>query len=221
MEPYLTQYNYIRDYYQTVYDLYSKEYPKYPVSYYSTDWDNSTMDKKELMGGSYEKAGVGDVSGVKWKKIFLLPVGNIEQITPTQDASERGVDLDESKVSAITIPTTLGIQPFENDVVHFSQEFMMQSLDIDPLFVITNINRATYGDLSINQCQMRVAPFDRTMIEKQISSYHMFLEFTKSIHPIENSELLLKLQSRSETLSARSKESFSNVTGFYLTSLGV
>jgi len=219
MEEWIRKYNYISDYYDTVYKLYSTTYPAYPVTYYQLDFDESIQDKETLMGGSYEKLGIGDLSGVKWRKILLLPVGNVEAVVPSQDASERGVTFDESESSSMTIPTDYGILPNENDVVNFSQEFMMNSLDIGPLFVVSNVNMATYGDITIYQCQLKIAPFDQTQIDNQISTYHMFLESTKRIHPIENAELILKLQNRDITISEWCNDLYNNVSGFYLVNL--
>ena len=45
----------------------------YPVTYYKVDWKNSIYDE-DLMGASYEKHGLGQLSGIVWKKIQMLPV---------------------------------------------------------------------------------------------------------------------------------------------------
>ena len=216
MQPWIRKYNYISDYYKTLYELYTNEYPAYPVNYYSVDYENSILDKEILMGGTYEKNGLGALSGMKFKKIFLLPVGNIEQITPNQDATERGVSFEDSMYSSFTIPTEYGLVPIENDIVHFSQEFMGKSIDLDPIFLVTNINKATYGDISVYQCQLKITGSTLVQVEQQISSFHMFMEFSKKIHPIENAELLLGLESIHESLSVVANNSFNNLTGFYL-----
>jgi hypothetical protein len=215
MQPWIRKYNYISDYYDTLYNIYSQVHPGFPITYYNIDWDNSVYDKK-LMAGSYEKNGIGTLSGIKFKKILLLPVYGIEQITPTNSASEKGLTMHESENSTIAFPTTYSLKPGEWDIVHFSQSFMSpDNKDNGPVFVVKNVNPATYGRLTVWQCQLKTAPYALEDIKKQIDSEYMFLEFTKRIHRLDTASILIKLQQRSNSLSEELKNLFHN-TGFYL-----
>lgn len=217
IQPWIRKYQYIRDYYETVYNIYTEEYPGYPINFYTVDWENSIYDRN-LMGGSYAKMGVGELSGIKWKKILLLPVYAIEQIQPENTADEKGVTMIESERTSCVLPSTYGLKPCEWDIVHFHQDFMFPNKpqDIEPLFIVQNVNLATYGEMTHYQMRLKVAPFKRDQLEKQISSYHMFLEFTHKIHDIDVAAFLLKLQNKNTQLANRLKDLFHDPTGLYL-----
>jgi hypothetical protein len=215
MQPWIRRYNYISDYYDTAYNIYSKVYPGYPVTYYSVDWKNSVYDKK-LMAGSYEKNGIGSLTGIEFKKILLLPVFGIEQITPVNTGSERGLTMHDSETSTVTFSSEYGLKPYEWDVIHFSQDFMSpDNNDDSPVFVVRNTNPATYGNMTMWQCSIKVAPYRLGDVKKQISSEYMFLDFTKSIHRLDTAYILIQLQQRSNSLSDNLKDLFHS-TGFYL-----
>ena len=218
IQPWLRKYQYIQDYYLTLYNIYTEEYPGYPITLYVVDWENSIYDRN-LMGGSYKKMGVGELSGIKWKKILLVPVYAVEQIQPENTADEKGVTMIESERTSCVLPSTYGVVPGEWDIVHFSQNFMYphKPQDIEPLFVVNNVNLATYGNLTHYQMRLKVAPFKRDELEKQVTTYHMFLEFTHKIHDIDTSAFLLKLQNKHSLLSNRIKKLFHDPTGLYLT----
>lgn len=216
IDKWIRRYQYISDYYQTVYEYYSHTYQGFPCTYYSIDWDNSVYDKN-LMAATYEKNGIGELSGLKFKKILMVPAYGLEAINPTYNAGERGVTLHESEYTNITIPSVVGINPSEWDVVHFHQDFMHpeRPIDTDPLFVVNNITPATYGTQTHNQCRLTVSPSLLEDLEKQISSHWFFLEFTKTIHRLDTAQVLLKLETKNELLSERLQSTF-HTTGFYL-----
>lgn len=218
MEPFLRSYSYIQDYYHTIYNIYSKYYPAYPINYYSIDFENSVLDREQLMAGTYEKSGVGQLSGMVWKKIFFLPVYGIEQVTLNHNAGEKGLTLHESEYSSMGFSSQFGLKPSEWDCVHFHQEFMSpeKKYDISPMFIVTNTNPATFGEMTHWQCKLKVAPYKRSDIEKQISSYWMFLNVTQKIHRIDTANLLLKLEKKNKSLSERLEEHFHNTLGVYL-----
>jgi len=215
MQPWIRRFNYFSDYYNTVYNQYANVYPGFPITYYSVDWSSSVYDIK-LMAGSYEKNGVGSLTGIVFKKILFLPVFGIEQITPTNTGSERGLTMHDSETSTISFSSEYNLKPYEWDVIHFSQGFMSpDNNDNGPVFVVKNTNPATYGNMTMWNCQIKVAPYTLGDIKKQISSEYMFLEFTKKIHRLDTAMILLKLQQRSESLSENLSDIFHS-TGFYL-----
>jgi hypothetical protein len=217
MLPWIRRYNYIQDYFYTTYRLYVELYHAYPVTYYSLDFENSIVDDEHLLAMNYEKLGVGELSGVKWKKIKLLPVFGVEQIQPAQSSGDnKGMTYYESMNSAISFPSIYGLKPVEWDVVDLNLGFKTSSIKISPLFVVTNINLAHQSDyFNIYQCRLSVAPFNLTMLEKQISSYYTFLEHEKRIFPDEISDRLLDIQGRFEKVSENLINLFNNRIGIF------
>lgn len=216
IKPWLHRYNYIADFYDTVNKIYETSYVNaYPVTYYSLDFDASIMDKEQLNAGTYERFGIGELSGALWKKIYMLPVFGIDSVTPRNTADEKGVTLSEEERTKIVFPSTYGIVPNEWDIVHFSQEFMMKTVDITPLFVVTNVSVSNWGDFKFYECSLKPA-HTRDNVEKQISDYYMYLDMTRRIHGENIARLLLKLQGKSVILSDRLNDLYDEYTGFYL-----
>jgi hypothetical protein len=118
--------------------------------------------------------------------------------------------------SAISFPSIYGLKPVEWDVVDLNLGFKTSSIKISPLFVVTNINLAHQSDyFNIYQCRLSVAPFNLTMLEKQISSYYTFLEHEKRIFPDEISDRLLDIQGRFEKVSENLINLFNNRIGIF------
>lgn len=216
--PWLRRTNYINDYFWTIYNYYSQNYTKYPVTYYSIDRDNTIWDDEKLNAGSYERLGIGDLSGVKFKKIYFLPVYGVEQVQPQQDSGEQGLTFKESIVTNILIPSTIGIKPLENDFVNLNFGFDTETIN-ENMYVVTNLNLAHHGQFfNIWQCNLRTASGNKAAdIDKQVTSYWKYLEFTKQIHPIENANLLLNLQQKCSKITENINNiSMDKKTGFFL-----
>jgi len=217
MQPWVRSFNYLQNYYDSVYKVYSTYYPAYPVVYYMVDWEASVYEKGTLDAGTYEKMGVGELSGLKYRKILFLPVYGIEQITPTNNAGERGVTMYDSEITQVVIPSDYNFKPCEWDIVHFIQDFVSpEQFENGPVFVVHNVNPATLGTMTHYQCKLKVAPFELEAVKDQLSGQYMFLEHTKKIHRIDTAFIMLRLQERSEAISLRLKDMFHDPTGFYL-----
>lgn len=194
-------YSYIGDYYNTLYEIYTKDYVGYPVTYYSVDFDKSIYDRDELEGGSYDKFGVGDLSGFKWKKIILLPVYGIEQIQPMFTGDEKGLTLSDSENTSCSFSESYGLLPNEWDVINFYQDFMFDyDVPTEPIFVVKNTSMATYGKITHWKCDLKVAPFTLSDLENQVSEVLMFLEVTKKIYTIETAQEILKSLNMLQTI---------------------
>jgi hypothetical protein len=216
MEPWIRRYNYIEDYFKFAHDLYTNEYPAMSVTYYNLDFDSSIMDKDILNAGSYERYGLGDLTGVRWKKILLFPVWGIESIQPNMEPGEKGLLIQESETTQIIYPSAYGIKASELDFVVFDQGFMQTDSNIKPVFVVTQVNLEHYGDyFNMYQCRLKSIS-NRLDLEQQISSYWMFLEYSKRIYPAENANLLLKLQRKNKILAENLYSFFEDNIGFYL-----
>lgn len=216
MQTFIQRCNYAQSYYEYVYSIKAACYHGFPVNYYSVDWENSVYDET-LMAGTYEKIGIGELSGMKWKKILQLPVREVEPITPTNTAGEKGLTMHESEITSLVFPGTYGLKPYEWDIVHFTQNYMFPDIGDDaPIFVVTNTDPATYGTLTEWRCRLKVAPFRLSDLKKQISSEYMFLDYTKQIHRLDIAIILMKLQQRSDSLSEQLGNLFNDQSGTYL-----
>lgn len=216
MQSYIRRCNYAQSYYEYIYNIKAACFYGFPVNYYSIDWTESIYDET-LMAGTYEKIGVGDLSGIRWKKILQLPVREVEPITPTNNAGEKGLTMHESEITSMVFPSQYGIKPYEWDIVHFTQNYMFPDIGDDaPIFVVTNTDPATYGTMTEWKCRLKVAPFRLSDLKKQVSSEYMFLDYTKQIHRLDIATILLKLQQRSDSLSEQTRDLFSDLSGFYI-----
>jgi len=220
--PFLRRYQYIEDYFYTVHQLYADRYvPSYPVTYYSLDTENTVWDDDQIHGGSYEKLGVGELSGVVWKKIQMLPVFGVEPISFNPETGERGgITLRDSATTQIVFTSLYGLVPLEGDVVDLSFGYTKDNITMKMLYTVNNINLAHQNEyLQIYQLQLRMAPFNVDELEKQISSDWMFYEHEQTILPLENANLLLKLQENSTDLVTGANQLFDK-SGFYLYDTG-
>jgi hypothetical protein len=216
--PWLRRLNYIEDYFAHVYDLYADAYVQaYPVTYYSTDTTNTVWDDNNMMGGTYEKQGVGEFSGQLWRKIQMFPVFGVEQVQPNESSDEQGGLAYNQLGTQIVFPSLYGIIPLEGDVVDMSFGYKMTAARMKFLYTVSNINLAHQSDFfQIYQCQLRMSPFNVGDLERQVSTDWMFYEHEKMIVPLENAQLLLKLQEASRTTTEKLNQLFDEHSGFYL-----
>ncbi len=209
-QPWIRKYNYISDYFYTVYEHYIKQYPAFPVNYYRLNTEESVYDENQLGGGSYEKLGVGEDSGFVWDKILMLPVFGLEQVFIQQDSGEvGGMNFRESMVSVLNIPDIYGFKPLENDIIDISFGIKNTRNYTRAMYVVSNVSPAHFGEqLQLYRCDIRVAPIEKADLEKQIHQYYMFYEPSKEVLPITNATVLTKLTTRAEALN-------SNLTDLY------
>ena len=219
MLPWLRSFNYIEDYFRTLYQIYAEHYvASYPVTYYSTDMDNSVVEKENLNAGSYEKGGVGELSGMKWKKIRMLPVFGVNTVQMQQETGEKGgMTFRDGSSTQVVFPSLYGLIPIEGDVVDLSFGYRTPTVNTKMLFTVNNINPAHQGDFfQIYQLQLKMAGFSREELDKQVSSDWMFYEHEHQIVPLANGYRLLRLQERSVNMSTVANRVFDKQSGFYL-----
>jgi len=195
--------NYSKNYFKFFYDSYIDKYEaSYPCDYYSIDHVNSVYDDEYLQAGTYEKYHVGELSGMRWNKIFRFPLLNVEGIQPTMDSNEQGLSYKDTMISTITFPEKYGLIPNPGDFVDLSFAFTKMGLNSHPIFVITNINLAHIGnDNNLYQLPIRISSCRPDELEKQINNYYMFYDLNKKILPLTNVKLLNKITNRYNNLS--------------------
>lgn len=216
---YARRYNYIQDYFRFAYETYISYYPAYPVNYYSLDRNEGVYDDEYLMAGSYEKFGVGELSGMVWNKIYSLPVYNITQITPNQESGEKGLTYSSSLNATLCIPQVYGLEPCQWDVLDINYGFDgIDRNQTKPLFTVNKIDLAHHGEyLKLYQLSIQVAPFGLEQLEQQISNYYKFYEPTQDIKPLTNVTMLYNILNRSEDLTDKINNCFyDNKTSLYL-----
>jgi len=210
-------YNYIEDFFKLIYDIYGTAYiASYPVTYYSIDMKNSVLDNDELLSGSYEKGGVGPLSGVRWKKIYMLPIYSVDQVRMDYQSSDRGIIYEPS--SQFILPSLYGIQPLENDVVDLSYGYLKphQLDEVKMLYSVTSVNLAHQSDyFQLYLINLKNSPFDKYQIDKQVSGHYQFYDLAKKILPASNAIKLLDLQNKIVFMSKTVNLLFDRC-GFYL-----
>jgi len=215
MQLYKTIYDYIYDYEKLLYDVYSKNVVSYLTTYYHLDLSTTVWDDKNLMGGYYER--IGELSGVKWNKILLLPVFFVEAFTNTFDAEERGY-ISSSAETQIVIPDSYGIVPYPNDVIKFDQSFInTNSIDSkDPLWTCTNTTKSTFGDKTFIKLHMTLEQTRTTDdMDLQTSETYTFYDYTKNIYTLDDAAFMTKILSKSQTVASNLKNMYDKNTGFY------
>lgn len=217
MQPWV-RLNYASDYFLTTFQYYINTYPAYIVDYYSFDETNSIYDAQYLQGGSYEKLGIGELSGVKFKKILSLPVFETQQVQPMMDSGENGgFQASDSMMSSFMIPQIYDLKPNVGDFIDLNNGLFNDKNFNRAIYVVTNYNLAHHGDhLNIYQLSIQVAPLEKQEVEKQISSYWQFYEPSKEILRLKNSTLLNKMTLRGNDNINNLKSLFDKKVNFYL-----
>lgn len=221
-QSYTRKHNYSLDYFHVAYERYVSTYPAFPVNYYAVDTVNSIWETDKFRGGSYEKTDVGEFSGKKFKKIYELPIFQLTPIQPSMDSGDMGLTTRGSLQGTFSLPQIYGLKPTPHDVVDLNFAFKNNGSPSKVLYVISNVEFAHHGDeFNIYKCEIQVAHFEKTDLEKQLSELWRFYEPSKSILPLNNCSILYKMISRSENISANLKNMFHKKTSFYLDELNI
>jgi hypothetical protein len=214
MQLYTRLYEYIYDYQKLIYDYYSKTATAFLVTYYHLDLDQTIWDSTKLTGGYYEK--IGELSGVKWSKILLLPVFFIEDLTGGLTGEDIGMTAE--KETSIVIPSTYNFRPYPNDIIKLDQNYLQpdRERDVYSLYVVSGIERSTpmprtFFKLKVVTEQSRTT----TEIDQQVSNTYSFFDYTKFIHTVPDTIFLARVMLKNETLRVRLKNMFDENSGFY------
>ena len=214
MYKFIREHRYIEEYYKFVYKHYAGNYSPFPVTYYPVDHENSVYDNDELLGGSYDHQGIGNLSGYKFKKILLFPVFGIDPIQLQMSSGESGISFKDGGTIRFTFTSLFGLIPIVGDYVDLSFGLQLNNLT-NILFQITNVNKSNMGDLEFFQCVGAISTHTTDSIEKQLSSYWYFVESENKILHWDNAKVLIKLEERNEDIITSLNSSFDNLSGFY------
>ncbi len=213
MEKYERLYFYIHEYQQLVYDYYSKHGVAFLTSYYNINTEKTVWDNENLMGGSYEE--IGELSGMKFNKILLLPVYFIDEISTVFSGEDIGY-IKEGETN-IVIPSSYGITPYPRDLVKLEQGYLRPTNDVYPTFVVTGAEISANTDRRFWKLKLEIFQSERTTeIDTQVENTLVFYDYDKKIHTLEDSEFLTKLLAKNATLRETLKDLFDENSGFYL-----
>jgi len=130
MQKYLRIYDYIHEYQRLIYDYYSHSVVAFLTTYYHIDTDETIWEDENVFAGAYDR--VGELSGIKWNKILLLPVYYIDEINSPLDGQEIGYVKENN--STFVIPSIYGITPLPNDKIKLEQDYLRPTNNTYPLF---------------------------------------------------------------------------------------
>ena len=219
IQPWIRNYSYINDWFWTSNQYYEKLYRAYPCNYYTINRSKTIWDSEKIMGGSYEKLGVGELSGVKWDKIVMVPIFSVEQILPSEDSGEKGLTYKDSLKTQIVIPYTYGIEPIEWDVVDLNFGINADSPKIKPLYVVSGVNLSHHGEYyRYYQVRLEVASYRLDELEQQVENYYMFHNSIKKIYTFAKSSFLLMLEKRYSNINSSLDTIYDPSTNLYLKS---
>jgi len=209
--------DYIQKYYDFVYKQYAKYTPSFPVTYYSIDFENSVLENEDLLGGTYESQGIGELSGMVFKKIVLFPVFGIDQVSLQKLSSERGFNYREGLETKAVFSTEYGLRPNVGDFMDLSFGLNNKQLS-NNIFSVTNIHKANMGDyVDYYNCILKISPVRTNQIETQITSHWYYLDYINKIVHWDNAKNLIKLEEKSKLLASNINTSvYNTTTGFYL-----
>jgi len=214
MQNYTRLYDYIKDFWNLLYDVYPKFGIAYLCTYYNINKDETTWDNEFLMGGYYEK--FGNLSGIKFDKYLLLPLYFVEEASFEFDAQEQGVVVDSG--SSIVFPWQYGITPYANDQIKFEQSPLVTTPEIDtnPFYGVTGIQKMARKDKTFWKLKLNVEQsVTARQIDDQIANTYVFFDYTKKIYSVPNSQTLSKMLVKNETTRGRLKNLWDSNSGFY------
>lgn len=190
-------YDYIHEYQRLVYDFYSKDVVAFLTTYYHIDTQETIWEDENIFAGSYDR--VGQYSGVRWKKILLLPVYYIEEMTTQFDGQEIGYV--KQGETTFAIPSTYGFTPLVNDKIKVEQSYLRPTNDVYPIYNVVGAETSTNRDRTFWKLKVNVEQsVTTTQLEQQTTDVYVFFEYDKKIHTLENAECLSRLLSKNELL---------------------
>jgi len=190
-------YSYIHEYQRLVYDFYSKDAVAFLTTYYHINTGTTVWDNEYLFGGPYEN--LGELSGLRWDKILLLPVYFIEEMSTAFDAQEIGY-IKEGETSFV-IPSSYGFTPLPDDIIKLESEYLNNLNDTYPLYTVMGVEKSSNTQRTFWKLKVRVEQSQVVAdVDAQLGNVYTFFDYDKKIHTLEDSEFLTKLLIKNEKL---------------------
>lgn len=212
-QKFYSDFNHVNDYFKLLTQYYQNwNLSDVRVTYYSLDIENSYIDDDKLYNGSYELAG--DLNPYKWRKILRLPVNNIESLTTTPTADEKGVTYSE-KMTTCWLPSSNQIECHVHDFLVFSecQDSDNYYLRNPPLFHVVNVERSPDFDNAFYKITLKVSYINQALIDKKICTLLDYNNYEKMLYGIDDSICLTYMIS--ERQKNKCNYFHNNNTGLY------
>lgn len=213
MQKYNRIYEYFDEYWRLIYDYYAEHGIAYPVTYYNLDVPSIVWDKTDLLGGYYEK--IGELSGVRWSKILLLPVFQIGETSNIFDADETGyINKGESE---LVIPSIYGITPYPNDIIALNRKYLSTSVPEEdfPIFTVTGVQKQSPQERTYWKLSLKIEQSRREIdLTPQVSNNYTFFDYTKKIYRVEDAISMTRMMVKNKLLKERINEMIDQNSGF-------
>lgn len=186
-QKFYSDFNHVSSYFKLLTQYYQNwSLPNVDVTYYSLDIENSYIDEDKLVNGAYEL--VGDLSTYRWRKILKLPVNNIESLTTTPTADEKGVTYSE-KITTCWFPSSNQIECHVHDFLVFSefQDPDNYYLRNPPLFEVVNVERSPDFDNTFYKISLKITYIPQSKIDKKICTLLHYNDYEKMLYGIDDS----------------------------------
>ena len=186
-------FDFVNEYFKLLTQYYSTWiYGDVRCTYYSLDIENSVIDDTQLMNGSYEP--LGKLSGWRWRKILDLPLANIEALSTTPTADDKGVTTSE-KMTTAWLSNIIQIECHIHDFVVFSecQNSDNYYLRNPPVFEVVNVERSPDFDNAFYKISLKVCQHPQKELDTQINSLIHYFDYEKRMYGVDNSIILNSL----------------------------
>lgn len=215
MQNYSRLYEYIHEYQRLVHDYYSKHGIAFLVTYYNIDSTNTVWDDENLLGGSYER--IGNLTGMKFRKILNLPVYWIDEIQSIFDGQQIGYI--KEGASTLVFPSTYGFTPYPGDFIKFEQSYMRPTNDTYPIYVVGGVEKSSNTDRVFWKTNIQVRESIKTTeIDPQVTDVLSFVDYDKKIHRLDDAASITRLLLKNTNLSQKLKNLYDSNSGFYFLS---
>jgi len=204
-------YFYPEEYLKIVYQYYAVHGVAYPCIYYHCDLEHSNCDQDVLDAGPYET--LGDLSGLVWEKINMLPIYNTEQVNVTFNADEKGF-LKNNQETSFNIPSEYKILPTNFDFVYFYPFIFKEKDKTENFYQIRHFEKATNTDITFWRIYVKTAHKFKEKIDNQIIKDLTFIDWLKSIYSTEDSLKIMKQLSQTKKNNMRENH-YSPNSGLY------
>jgi hypothetical protein len=141
----------------------------------------------------------------------------VDQINPQFNANEKGYTLEDTLRTQVVFPSIYGLRPSPDDRIDLSFAFSNNDKPFKHIYAVNNINPVHVGEyFTLWQIQLEIEKSGGD-IEKQISSYWSFFDFEKKILPLDNVNVLTRIQQRtSEIVNHTNENNFDRQSGLFL-----
>jgi len=212
MQKYLRIYDYIHEYQRLIYDYYSHSVVAFLTTYYHIDTDETIWEDENVFAGAYDR--VGELSGIKWNKILLLPVYYIDEINSPLDGQEIGYVKENN--STFVIPSIYGITPLPNDKIKLEQDYLRPTNNTYPLFNVGGVEKSVNADRLFWKINVSLEQsVTETQLNLQVENSYTFYDYDKTIHTVDDATFMTKLLAKNEDLRTEIKSLFDDNSGFY------